>query len=76
MPSKSKGYARFSTEALKHKCDTHLRMAGTIGAELRRRGVGGTDEPTAEWVGVGGVDAEFVTWLKKNIRIRGGDSLG
>jgi TP901 family phage tail tape measure protein len=28
---------------------------------------------TAEWIGGAGADQEFITWLKKNIRIRGGD---
>jgi hypothetical protein len=28
---------------------------------------------TAEWVGGSGADQEFISWLKKNIRIRGGD---
>lgn len=28
---------------------------------------------TVEWVGGSGADQEFITWLKKNIRFRGGD---
>lgn len=28
---------------------------------------------TAQWVGGNGADQEFITWLKKNIRIRGGN---
>jgi len=28
---------------------------------------------TAEWIGGAGADQEFITWLKKNIRVRGGN---
>ena len=40
----------------------HASVAGGAGARL-----------TAEWVGGSGADAEFITWLKKNVRIRGGN---
>jgi TP901 family phage tail tape measure protein len=34
---------------------------------------GGGAALTVEWIGGTGADQEFITWLKKNIRIRGGD---
>lgn len=33
----------------------------------------GSGRLEVEWVGSAGADAEFISWLKKNIRIRGGD---
>ena len=36
-------------------------------------GAGGNGRLQIEWSGGGGADQQFLTWIKKNIRIRGGD---
>lgn len=60
------------------------RVASTVGASALGGGKGSLAAVMAgagarntvlevEWVGGSGADQEFITWLKKNIRIRGGD---
>jgi hypothetical protein len=50
------------------------RVAGaaSVTTAAGRAGAGAGGPLQIEWVG-GGADAEFITWLKKNIRIRGGN---
>ena len=36
-------------------------------------GTASSSTTTAEWIGGAGADQEFITWLKKNIRVRGGN---
>jgi TP901 family phage tail tape measure protein len=44
------------------------------GAPAPAAGTGGAQQVLqVEWVGGAGADAEFITWLKRNIRFRGGD---
>jgi TP901 family phage tail tape measure protein len=53
------------------------RLAGTVQAGAPgvagAHGAGGSSVLQVEWIGGRGADAEFITWLKKNIRFRGGD---
>lgn len=55
------------------------QLARTTGAIASTRVPGGSSAGTSsaplqvEWVGGQGADQEFITWLKKNIRIRGGN---
>ena len=54
------------------------RVSGAVSAGQYRIGAAGgggsgaTVTVQLEWVG-GGADAEFITWLQRNIRVRGGD---
>jgi hypothetical protein len=53
-----------------------LSRAATIGAgtgQVALAGAGGGGRLQIEWVNGGGADQEFITWLKKHIRIKGGD---
>jgi phage-related protein len=63
---------------------TISRVASSVGASALGGGRGSIAAAVAgsgnrnavlevEWVGGGGADQEFITWLKKNIRIRGGN---
>lgn len=63
----SKGLAVNSARNL----GTSVAHAGAIA--VAGSGASGGSSLTAEWVGGSGADAEFITWLKKNIRIRGGN---
>jgi len=48
--------------------------AGIAGGGAALAGAGGGGRLQIEWVGGSGADQQFITWLKKNIRLRGGDT--
>lgn len=53
-----------------------LTKTTNVVANTKIAGAGGSGSSadfTAEWIGGAGADQEFITWLKKNIRIRGGN---
>jgi len=56
--------------------DISTTISGTVGAGTRAAGAGtgpaGAGTLQIEWVGTNGGD-EFMTWLRKNIRIKGGN---
>lgn len=64
------GSSHLATAAVTHMAN-QVASAGAVGIHAGA-GSGGA-ALTAEWIGGSGADAQFISWLKENIRIRGGN---
>jgi phage-related protein len=62
-----------SSAGMVHTAAERVAGAASVTTAAGRAGAGAGERLTAEWIGGSGADAEFITWLKKNIRIRGGN---